>query len=126
MAPRKWTTSEQEVWLEPWYQKFAEKQSDKSRNHKNFFADLYERWFEAFPEPRPDHVTDLGPITLEEYVNATDIRKAVSFVEIVKDVTLRIFDRNYIHGSRIISAGRRWGDRRKPMQTMSLTLLCAK
>ncbi|KAG1764620.1 hypothetical protein EDD22DRAFT_951550 [Suillus occidentalis] len=76
MAPRKWTTSEQEVWLEPWYQKFAEKQSDKSRNHKNFFADLYERWFEAFPEPRPDHVTDLGPITLEEYVNATDIRKA--------------------------------------------------
>lgn len=43
MAPRKWTTSEQEVWLELWYQKFAEKQSDKSRNHKNFFADLYER-----------------------------------------------------------------------------------
>ncbi|KAG1719438.1 uncharacterized protein EDB91DRAFT_1257662 [Suillus paluster] len=76
MAPRKWTTSEQEVWLEPWYQKFAEKQSDKSRNHKNFFADLYEKWFEEFPEPRPNHITKLGPLTLEEHNDATDIRKA--------------------------------------------------
>ncbi|KAG1737599.1 hypothetical protein EDD22DRAFT_852173 [Suillus occidentalis] len=82
MAPCKWTTSKQEVWLELWYQKFAEKQSDKSRNHKNFFADLYEKWFEEFPEPRPDHASDLGPITLEEHNNAINIRKAISLVEI--------------------------------------------
>ncbi|KAG1893301.1 uncharacterized protein F5891DRAFT_985968 [Suillus fuscotomentosus] len=58
MAPPKWTSDEQEEWLKPYYEAFLVKQSEK--------CDLYENWFEAFPEPRPTGVTALGPMTLEE------------------------------------------------------------
>ena len=66
MAPPKWTTAEQEAWLQPWYEKYLERQSDKSKNYKNFFADLNEQWFDAFPEPRPCDITAFGPLTKEE------------------------------------------------------------
>ncbi|KAG2094381.1 uncharacterized protein F5147DRAFT_778986 [Suillus discolor] len=66
MAPPKWTSDEQEEWLKPYYEAFLVKQSEKCGNYRNFFADLYENWFEASPEPRPTGVTALGPMTLEE------------------------------------------------------------
>ncbi|KAG1889043.1 uncharacterized protein F5891DRAFT_987529 [Suillus fuscotomentosus] len=72
MAPRKWTTSEQEAWLEPWYQKFAEQQSDKSRNHQNFFADLYEKWIVQFTHEKPG--TKAGQ---QAKANANDVFDAV-------------------------------------------------
>ncbi|KAG1792868.1 hypothetical protein EV424DRAFT_1354387 [Suillus variegatus] len=59
MAPPKWTTKEQEEWLEPC----------------NFFADLNEQWFDAFPEPRPDKCTTVGPLMKEEWDEAVDARK---------------------------------------------------
>ncbi|KAG2105030.1 uncharacterized protein F5147DRAFT_654225 [Suillus discolor] len=59
MAPPKWTSDEQEEWLKPYYEAVPCKA-------KNFFVDLYENWFEAFPEPRLTGVTALGPMTLEE------------------------------------------------------------
>ncbi|KAG1731825.1 uncharacterized protein EDB91DRAFT_1084917 [Suillus paluster] len=97
MAPHKWTTSEQEVWLELWYQMFSEKQSNKSRNHKNFFADLFEKWFEAFPEPRPTHIIEPGPLTLEEHNEAIDKRKAISVV----DIKLHTRFKNNFSGSKV-------------------------
>ncbi|KAG1879030.1 hypothetical protein F4604DRAFT_1679493 [Suillus subluteus] len=66
MAPPKWTSDEQEEWLKPYYEAYLVKQSEKCRNYRNFFMDLYENWFEAFPELRPTGVTALGPTMLEE------------------------------------------------------------
>jgi hypothetical protein len=78
MAPPKWTTKEQEEWLEPWYEKYSIKLSEKCRNFSNFFADLNEQWFDAFPEPRPDKCTTVGPLMKEEWDEAVDARKHVS------------------------------------------------
>ncbi|KAG2144654.1 uncharacterized protein EDB93DRAFT_1251522 [Suillus bovinus] len=75
MAPPKWTTAEQEAWLQPWYEKYLGKQSEKCRNYSNFFADLNEHWFDAFPEPRPNNCTTVGPLTKEEMDSAVDARK---------------------------------------------------
>ncbi|KAG1901640.1 uncharacterized protein F5891DRAFT_979451 [Suillus fuscotomentosus] len=75
MAPPRWTSVEQEAWLQPWYEKFKAKQGEKSKNYKNFFADLCEQWFEEFPEPRPGHITQVGPLTLMEMGAAHDARK---------------------------------------------------
>ncbi|KAG1823884.1 uncharacterized protein BJ212DRAFT_1476732 [Suillus subaureus] len=78
MAPHKWTSDEQEEWLKPYYEAFLMKQSEKCGNYRNFFADLYENWFEAFPELRPSSITAFGPITFEELKemkSAEDMRK---------------------------------------------------
>ncbi|KAG1767459.1 hypothetical protein EDD22DRAFT_950103 [Suillus occidentalis] len=48
MAPKKWTTPEQEEWLQPWY------------------SNLNEAWLDEFPEPRPSTITAYGPLTEEE------------------------------------------------------------
>jgi hypothetical protein len=80
MAPHKWTSDEQEEWLKPYYDAFLIKQSEKCRNYRNFFADLYENWFEVFPKLRQSGVTSFGPVTLVEYnemKSAKDIQKVV-------------------------------------------------
>ncbi|KAG1897937.1 uncharacterized protein F5891DRAFT_982142 [Suillus fuscotomentosus] len=75
MAPPKWTTKEQEEWLQPWYEKYSGKQGEKCRNFNNFFADLNEQWFDVFPEPRPNNCTTVGPLTKEEWDEAIDAHK---------------------------------------------------
>lgn len=83
MAPPKWTSVEQEAWLQPWYEKFKAKQSEKNKNYKNFFADLSEQWFEEFLEPRPGHIMQVGPLTSMEEAEmgvVRDARKAVSII----------------------------------------------
>ncbi|KAG1864353.1 hypothetical protein F4604DRAFT_1683365 [Suillus subluteus] len=66
MAPRKWTTAEQEDWLAPWYEKYHAKQADKVKNWSNFFADLNKDWFDMYPEPRLPELTPIGPLSEEE------------------------------------------------------------
>ncbi|KAG1759136.1 hypothetical protein EDD22DRAFT_956226 [Suillus occidentalis] len=66
MAPRKWTSPEQEEWLSPWYEKYRAKQSDKAKNWANFFTDLLGEWLEQFPEPRPATLPVIGPLTMDE------------------------------------------------------------
>ncbi|KAG1889152.1 hypothetical protein F4604DRAFT_1914990 [Suillus subluteus] len=66
MAPRKWTSPEQEEWLSPWYEKYHTKQSDKAKNWANFFTDLLGEWLEQFPEPRPATLPVIGPLTMDE------------------------------------------------------------
>ncbi|KAG1734229.1 uncharacterized protein EDB91DRAFT_1084137 [Suillus paluster] len=68
MAPWKWTSSEQEEWLSPWYEKYHEKQSDKAKNWANFFTDLVGEWLEVFPEPRPTTLPLIGPLTRDEII----------------------------------------------------------
>ncbi|KAG1881534.1 hypothetical protein C8R48DRAFT_766554 [Suillus tomentosus] len=75
MAPPKWTTKEQEEWLQPWYEKYSGKQGKKCRNFNNFFADLNEQWFDVFTEPCPNNCTTVGPLTKEEWDEAIDARK---------------------------------------------------
>ncbi|KAG2096120.1 uncharacterized protein F5147DRAFT_778484 [Suillus discolor] len=62
MAPCKWTSPEQEEWLKPWYDTYKERLMQKSKNHQNFFADLYERWFESWEEPRPEGLPTVSPL----------------------------------------------------------------
>ncbi|KAG1868602.1 hypothetical protein F4604DRAFT_1927136 [Suillus subluteus] len=66
MAPKKWTTPEQEEWLQPWYSKYKETLIGKSKNYTNFFCNLNEAWLDKFPKPRPSTVTSYGPLTEEE------------------------------------------------------------
>ncbi|KAG1827958.1 hypothetical protein EV424DRAFT_1345110 [Suillus variegatus] len=68
MAPRKWTSPEQEEWLSPWYEKYRTKQSDKAKNWANFFTDLLGEWLEVFPEPRPVALPLIGPLTRDEII----------------------------------------------------------
>ncbi|KAG1890046.1 hypothetical protein F4604DRAFT_1914598 [Suillus subluteus] len=78
MAPRKWTSPEQEEWLVPWYDKYRAKQTEKNKNWPNFFADLNETWFIAFPEQRPASLPPVGPLTQDETLvmhKACDDRK---------------------------------------------------
>ncbi|KAG1836051.1 hypothetical protein DFJ58DRAFT_735264 [Suillus subalutaceus] len=42
---------------------------------QQLFADLNEHWFDAFPEPRPNDCTTVGPLTKEEMDSAVDARK---------------------------------------------------
>ncbi|KAG2122217.1 hypothetical protein DEU56DRAFT_76751 [Suillus clintonianus] len=101
MAPPKWTSVEQEAWLQPWYEKFKVKQSEKHKNYKNFFADLNEQWFEEFPEPRPSHITQVGPLTLIEEAEmgvACDARKAVSIGPLGNEQTTQL-----IHATKKLS-----------------------
>ncbi|KAG2743090.1 hypothetical protein P692DRAFT_20747370 [Suillus brevipes Sb2] len=65
MAPKKWTTPEQEEWLQPWYSKYKETSVGKSKNYTNFFCSLNEAWLDEFPEPRPSTITAYGPLTEE-------------------------------------------------------------
>ncbi|KAG1855590.1 hypothetical protein F4604DRAFT_1932220 [Suillus subluteus] len=66
MAPKKWTTPEQEEWLQPWYSKYKETLIGKSKNYTNFFCNLNEAWLDEFPKPRPSTVMSYGPLTEEE------------------------------------------------------------
>ncbi|KAG6370449.1 hypothetical protein JVT61DRAFT_12069 [Boletus reticuloceps] len=50
MAPRKWTTNEQEEFLQPWYKKYKELGYMKRREYTKFYTDLFEAWFKRFPE----------------------------------------------------------------------------
>ncbi|KIK34905.1 hypothetical protein CY34DRAFT_17392 [Suillus luteus UH-Slu-Lm8-n1] len=75
MAPPRWTTKEQEEWLQPWYEKYLGKQGKQCRNFSNFFADLNEQWFDAFPEPHPHNYTTVGPLMKEEWDEAIHTRK---------------------------------------------------
>ncbi|KAG1855237.1 hypothetical protein F4604DRAFT_1685728 [Suillus subluteus] len=78
MAPRKWTSPEQEEWLAPWYGKYCAKQAEKIKNWPNFFADLNEKWFMAYPEQRPASLPPIGPSTQDEKLvmdKASDERK---------------------------------------------------
>ncbi|KAG2111489.1 hypothetical protein DEU56DRAFT_762164 [Suillus clintonianus] len=78
MAPRKWTSPEQDEWLAPWYDKYRAKQTEKNKNWPNFFADLNETWFIAYPEQRPASLPPVGPLTQDEMLvmhKACDERK---------------------------------------------------
>ncbi|KAG1844479.1 hypothetical protein F4604DRAFT_1689098 [Suillus subluteus] len=68
MAPRKWSTPEQEAWLGPWYEKYCAKQSDRAKNWANFFTDLLGEWLDVFPKPRPATLPPIGPLTRDELV----------------------------------------------------------
>ncbi|KAG2341291.1 hypothetical protein BDR05DRAFT_949875 [Suillus weaverae] len=68
MAPRKWSTPEQEAWLRPWYEKYRTKQSDQAKNWANFFTDLLGEWLDVFPEPRPATVPPIGQLTRDKLV----------------------------------------------------------
>ncbi|KAG2069412.1 hypothetical protein BDR04DRAFT_1156617 [Suillus decipiens] len=78
MAPQKWTSPEQDEWLAPWYDKYCAKQTEKNKNWLNFFADLNETWFIAYPEQRPASLPPVGPLTQDEMLvmdKACDERK---------------------------------------------------
>ncbi|KAG2037091.1 hypothetical protein BDR03DRAFT_982469 [Suillus americanus] len=78
MAPRKWTSPKQDEWLAPWYDKYRAKQTEKNKNWPNFFADLNETWFIAYPEQRPASLPPVGPLTQDEMLvmdKACDERK---------------------------------------------------
>ncbi|KAG1738465.1 hypothetical protein EDB19DRAFT_1909213 [Suillus lakei] len=66
MAPRKWTSPEQDEWLAPWYDKYRAKQTEKNKNWPNFFADLNKTWFIAYPEQRLASLPPVGPLTQDE------------------------------------------------------------
>ncbi|KAG1801197.1 uncharacterized protein BJ212DRAFT_1487736 [Suillus subaureus] len=68
MAPQKWTSSKQEEWLSPWYEKYCKKQSDKAKNWANFFTNLVGEWLEVFPEPRPTTLPLIGPLTRDKII----------------------------------------------------------
>ncbi|KAG2132142.1 uncharacterized protein EDB93DRAFT_1255329 [Suillus bovinus] len=68
MAPRKWSTPEQEEWLCPWYEKYCAKQSDRAKNWANFFTDLLGEWLDVFPKPRPATVPPIRPLIRDELV----------------------------------------------------------
>lgn len=49
VAPRKWTSDDEETWLSAWYPTYQENLTNKKKNYNVFFADLFEQWFERFP-----------------------------------------------------------------------------
>ncbi|KAG2132160.1 hypothetical protein BD769DRAFT_1666154 [Suillus cothurnatus] len=78
MVPRKWTSPEQDEWLAPWYDKYCTKQTEKNKNWPNFFTDLNETWFIAYPEQRPASLPPVEPLTQDEMLvmdKACDERK---------------------------------------------------
>ncbi|KAG2047145.1 hypothetical protein BDR06DRAFT_976977 [Suillus hirtellus] len=97
MAPCKWTTSEQEAWLEPWYQKFAEKQSDKSRNHQNFFVDLYEKWFEEHKAYSKLYYADRVQKSIQEMLKVAQATQSLTNGE-SEEIKAKV--REYIHAQK--------------------------
>jgi hypothetical protein len=47
MPRRRWTSTEQLDWLQPWVPAFTEAQ--ESKNFNAFFAEVYKAWFKKYP-----------------------------------------------------------------------------
>jgi hypothetical protein len=47
MPRRRWTSTEQLDWLQPWVPTFTDAQ--ESKNFSSFFGELYKAWFEKYP-----------------------------------------------------------------------------
>lgn len=98
MAPKRWTTDAQKQWLEGFLDKYFDHQS-KSQT-ETFWAPMFFKWFEAFPERLSVFGTDhdlqvmLSMEQQEQLTTAIKTRKMVSIVFIFLDISNCFDDSN--------------------------------